>query len=161
MTILPCREYHIYRRYQGDDGVLGQRLNERPLESGLWCAMQTMYRFSRNPDLYLPDSYLKLVSYATDGEQLLCAAILLEEGPEIVRPYYLQYTDSLRKKTYNVCSLESGIWCCINTMIRNREARMLIRENKVDAEMGGYYTLMFYHGKSSLTKVLVYMGATL
>ena len=153
MSILTDREYHIYLRFQGDDGVKGRQLTERPLICGLWCAMQTLYRMSQDPDNYLKDSFLKLVSYNSDGREILCAAITLEEK-QINRAYFLQYTNGESKKTHDVCTLDAGLWCAISSMFSHYENRKAVQKSK-----GGYFTLCFYQGKVLTNKVLLRMGA--
>ena len=154
MKILNDREYRIYRRYQGDDGVGGQQLTERPLICGLWCAMQTLYRMSQDPDNYLKDSFLKLVSYTDDGREMLCAAIVLEKIEELGRTYFLQYTNGVSDKTHDVCTLDAGLWCAISSMHRYHGDRKLVQK-----DTGGYFTLCFYQGKELTNKVLLRMGA--
>jgi len=153
MNIVKEREYRIYRRYQGDDLVQGQQLTERPLICGLWPALQTMHRMSCDPDNYLTDSYLKLVSPRDHGSELLCAAIVLE--PEQVnRTYFLQYTNGESKKTHDVATLDAGLWCAISSMFSHYENRKRVQKSK-----GGYFTLCFYQGKKLTNKVLLRMGA--
>ena len=152
MSILNGREYHIYRRYQGDDLVQGQQLTERPLICGLWCALQTLHRMSQDPDNYLKDSFLKLVTYV-EGREILCAAITLEEK-QVNRPYFLQYTNGESKKTHDVCTLDAGLWCAISSMFSYYENRKMVQKSK-----GGYFTLCFYQGKVLTNKVLLRMGA--
>ncbi len=154
MCILPGREYHIYRRYQGDDGVTGEQLTEKPLISGIWCAMQTMYRMSLLPENYLLDAYLKLVSYTSEGKEVLCAAILLEKA-DPTRTYFLRYTNGMTKHTYDVCTLNNGLWCAIGTMCRYREERSTLFKHT-----DGRLYLGFYQGKSVITKVVLQLGAT-
>ena len=114
MKTFPCREFQIYRRFQGDDGVNGEQMTEKPLDAGLWCALQTMYRMSLNPDNYLKDSYLKLMAAPTTATALvLSGAILLEPEYEPSRVYFLQYTSAATKKTLDICTLDSGLWCAI------------------------------------------------
>lgn len=155
MKTLPCREYHIYRRFQGDDGVDGEQLTEKPLDAGLWCALQTMYRLALNPDNYLADSYLKLVSFPTDaGKPVLCGAMLLEPEPETNRAYFLQYTNSVTKKVYDICTLDSGLWCAINAMCRHHTNRKLVKDGG-----RGHFSLVFYHHSVLLTKAMLETGA--
>ena len=155
MNILTGREYRIYRRYQKDDGVKGQQLTESPLIGGLWCALQTLYRMSQDPDNYLKDGFLKLVTYTPEGQEVLCAAIALEEFDH-KRTYFLQYTNGVSKKTHDVCSLDAGLWCAIGSMHRHLEDRKGIQRSK-----GGYFTLCFYQGadKKLVNKVMLQMGA--
>ena len=155
MNILTGREYHINLKFQGDDGVDGKRLTSKPLNGGLWCAMQTFYRMSQDPDNYLKDSYIKLVTFTPEGREVLCACIVLEEFDR-KRTYFLQYTNGVSKKTHDVCSFDSGLWCAITSMCRYHEDRQMVQRSK-----GGYFTLCFYQGKDkkSVRKVLLQMGA--
>ena len=152
MKTFPCREFQIYRRFQGDDGVNGEQMTEKPLDAGLWCALQTMYRMSLNPDNYMKDSYLKLMAVpTTDTALVLSGAILLEPEYEPSRDYFLQYTSAETKKTHDVCTLDAGLWCAINTMCRYHTNRKL-----VDDGAAGHFALVFYHKKHLLTKAMLY-----
>lgn len=153
MKILPCREYHIFRRFQGDDGVNGEQMTDKPLDAGLWCAIQTMYRMSQDPDNYALDSYLKLVTFTPEDEALICGAILLESEPEVNRAYFLQFTHATTKKTYDVCTLDAGLWCGINTLCRHHSDRKLVNTT------GGHFSLVFYHKGLLLTKAMLHMVA--
>jgi hypothetical protein len=155
MKTFPCREYQIYRRFFGDDGVNGEQMTEKPLDSGLWCALQSLYRHSLNPDNYLKDSYLKMMSYpANDTKPLLCGAILLEPEQEPSRVYFLQYTSADTKKALDIATLDSGLWCAINTMCRYHTNRKLVDDGAV-----GHFSLVFYHKKQLLTKAMLYSEA--
>ena len=155
MNILTGREYHIYLKFQGDDGVDGKRLTSEPLDGGLWCALQTLYRMSQDPDNYLKDSFLKLVTFTPEGKEVLCSVIVLEEFDH-KRTYFLQYTNGVSKKTHDVCALDAGLWCAIGSMHRHLEDRKIIQRSK-----GGYFTLCFYQGpdKKLINKVMLQMGA--
>ena len=148
MSILTSREYHIYRRFDKDDGI-GQKINEKPLDGGLWCALQTLHRAAINPDLYCKDSYLKLVSFAPGGQELLAAAIVLEKV-DIRRTYFLQWTNKRTGKVIDLCPCDSGLCMAMMTMHRRQQDRQ-----KVLSKGNGHFSLTFYQGERLINKVML------
>ena len=148
MSILTGREYHIYRRFDKDDGI-GLRLNDKPLDGGLWCALQTLHRAAIDPDNYAKDSYLKLVSFAPEGQEVLVAAIVLEKV-DIRRTYFLQWTNKRSKKVTDLGPCDSGLCMAMMTMHRRQQERQLVL-----SKGNGHFSLTFYQGERLINKVML------
>ncbi len=148
MSIITGREYHIYRRFEQDDDV-GHKINNEPLEGGLWCALQTLYRAALNPDLYCKNAFLKLVYFTSDGQEVLAAAIVLEKE-EIRRTYFLQWTNYRTQKVIDLCPCDAGLCMALMTMHRRQEDR-----KRVLTKGNGHFSLVFYQGKTLINKVML------
>ena len=93
-----------------------------------------------------------MVTYTSGGHEVLCAAIALE-AKDIKRTYFLQYTNGVSKKTHDVCSFDSGLWCAVSAMCRYRDDKKRLGRHR-----DGYFTLCYYRGKVLTNKVLLQVG---